>query len=833
MTTRMILGTANHHQLNTCSVSSSPPMSRFFYSLLLLCFISTLMITSQIVMGNELETNNCIHRSDPVFQTTLYNHTMKWGTYRPQVIFGMKTRNPKSVITGLMWNRADTWDGVNKMRHNSNMDFNNVVYGWNRHDGQNFAMQTIKDHENSLQIETRMMKHVSENTFVPSVNEKGGDWTVRLIGKELKQMKTKQAMSVCFYIALENDGEGSFRISGIQGSKKQGLPSNLPVIIRGNSGDIGDFSMYFTSNEKSQVDEHANFYFYGVKRTPSDVWKIGDEVKEMFSSQMKKSFQQMIEDQQERRQKGLPEQKDYPIPIATLPNFIEEDSNILVIQKFFYAPFDLNVAFLSHEQHPDIFSNFQIKQHGSDHIDNFDNNIKQLKTCFEQKFQETFNLKEKNLKEDEKEMTMYALSNLVGGIGYYYGDSYHQKGNLQEIRTIEPYALFTACPCRSFFPRGFLWDEGFHSLLIQKWNKQIAKDIINNWFNVMDKSTGWIPREQILGAEARTRVPEQFQVQHDTHANPPMLFLAVLELLKNHARNHQIELDLDATQRVASLSESEAMVSFLNQVYPNMKKNYEWYLSTQKGKIPNSYRWRGRTPGHTLSSGLDDYPRGNVEPSDDERHLDLYCWIYMMTDTMNKINNIIFKKDDPVLVERLKTLKSNIKTQHYNKNIEWFSDYAGKPVGNDTRPEFSPHIGYISLFPFLFDVPDFEQEPKLLQHALDTIIRDKLWTVHGLTSLSQTDPMFGTKENYWRGPIWINLNYLTLRALHNCKQKSARCGEVYNALRTNIIQTLYNEWRRSRTLYEQYNAQTGKGQGAHPFTGWSALITLIMGEIYE
>ncbi len=57
-----------------------------------------------------------------------------------------------------------------------------------------------------------------------------------------------------------------------------------------------------------------------------------------------------------------------------------------------------------------------------------------------------------------------ALSNTLGGIGYFFGTSEVQLLHGGPIVRSWPAALFSAVPSRSFFPRGFIWDEGFHQV---------------------------------------------------------------------------------------------------------------------------------------------------------------------------------------------------------------------------------------------------------------------------------------------------------------------------------------------------------------------------------
>jgi len=60
-------------------------------------------------------------------------------------------------------------------------------------------------------------------------------------------------------------------------------------------------------------------------------------------------------------------------------------------------------------------------------------------------------------------------------------------------------------------------------MIIANWDKDMSKDMIYHWLQLIT-SSGWLPREQILGGEAESRVPPEFIVQYPDNANPPTLY---------------------------------------------------------------------------------------------------------------------------------------------------------------------------------------------------------------------------------------------------------------------------------------------------------------------
>lgn len=183
--------------------------------------------------------------------------------------------------------------------------------------------------------------------------------------------------------------------------------------------------------------------------------------------------------------------------------------------------------------------------------------------------------------------------------------------------------------------------------------------------------------------------------------------------------------------------------------------------------------------------------------------------------------------------------------------LEWVCcEYKGEELGmqkylarkayNSPVPRLVPHFGYVSLFPLFMQL--FQPDDQRLAQQIE-LLQDPnlLWSSHGLRSLAKTSPFYNQKNTpddppYWRGAIWINMNFLALKSLHHYggldgpfKEKAM---DAYVKLKRNLLRTVLVEYERTGYIWEQYHDVNGRGKGSHPFTGWSSLFVLIGKDSY-
>ncbi|CDO76526.1 Glycoside Hydrolase Family 63 protein [Trametes cinnabarina] len=561
------------------------------------------------------------------------SESLLWGAYRPQLYFGLRPRLPQSVMTGLAWFGTQDFQSITRMRHACDQGDGLNSYTWTEYDARQGGEQVIKDGINNVVITTQFLK-------VPG-GVHGGSWAARIKGEPMNPAYPSR-ISPVFYVGLEGlggiDMDTEEDENGIEGT----------VSFSGSTPELDDFTIRIVegpSNIWITEGSHASAFqqrlgkthFLGARVPPGQVW----QAKDLIQGAIVKSAQEAIAPYKDAA-KGYPD----PAFIYQLPDEVYTGSNLYAVQKHYDGPFQFDV----------FFDSASAKQKLSSSV--LDEGIPALLAEYNERFNEVFPIPSTYQTSDPESLRTFSkaiTSNLIGGIGYFYGtsivdrsfayewdqddDVVVEESNEKKGPTLEPpKGLLTATPSRSFFPRGFYWDEGFHLLHIGEWDNDLSQ---------------------------------------------------------------------------------------------------------------------------------------------------MYCDV---------------------------------------------------SVNDDDESYHVCHKGYLSLFPFLLSLLPADS-PHL--GAILDLLRDPahLWSPYGLRSLSASHPEFGQGENYWKGPIWIQMNYLALSALHKTYAAQEgphqqRAKEIYAELRRNVVENVHKEYVRTGYVWEQYDALTGEGRRSHPFTGWTSLVTLIISEKY-
>lgn len=810
--------------------------------------------------------------------------SLRWGTYRPNVYLGVRGSWPDSPLFGWMWGSASppASQQILELRHDAQESDHLKKYGWMEHNGQDYGKHEIIDEKVGVNI---------TNVFIASneTNHKQ-KWNMRVYVENLQKNKPSK-VNLFWYISLASNAHVVEEIEALPTTLGQRSPFSF----------TGSFGSHALNNRLtvSLVDGHEVAVYASAIKTPAEAegsWKAKDLTQYLLKQQYFHEMQQRKDQNPTATQQGIQQQVEEKFT-PTLPKHVEADADFIVLQLQGKAPFTLDFSLIdstttaSENQQDEDSSSFDVNQEMS---------IRSQ--MFQDAFLNKFALTHQNYSTAQHKFARAIFSNLVGGIGYFYGPQLVEEKKVEKgkekIISVETEAssLLTCVPSRSFFPRGFMWDEGFHQLLVSSFSLPLSLSVLSSWFNQI-KDNGWLPREQILGAEARARVPEQFRAQKPDVANPPTMILALQKMLER-LRNKEEKAAAQDKEEVAR--DLQAMTQFIVRWFPTLHRHVMWFFQTQASvddtktssfstnsvssftdsqHLPLSFRWAGRTKDHCLASGLDDYPRAKWLPNalrdkntarhtlkpivmkvqqDEEPvkhglegHVDLHAWMIVLARTMGRLASFVDKheqKSSPtssasldyaqlssIYASYASRLESSLEALHWDARSNSFADYAYR---NGTKL-FIQHRGYVQFFPLFLGVlpPSSPQVVKLMEALRSEA--NGVWSPWGLRSLSTKDRYFGSKEDYWRGHIWINMNYLALQGmkgyeLHDESPEETRnlAKRIGEELRHNVINNVFKEYQRTGYVWEQYHAVDGKGRKSHPFTGWTALTLLMMAGEY-
>jgi mannosyl-oligosaccharide glucosidase len=133
-----------------------------------------------------------------------------------------------------------------------------------------------------------------------------------------------------------------------------------------------------------------------------------------------------------------------------------------------------------------------------------------------------------------------------------------------------------------------------------------------------------------------------------------------------------------------------------------------------------------------------------------------------MAKSLRKIAEFVGEKEDAAkLRKQEEAITKNIDDLHWDEKEGIYCDSTIDQFEEDIHV---CHKGYISLFPFMVGL--MKHDDAKIGRLLDVITDpEHLWSEFGIRSLSKSDEHYGTDENYWRSPIWVNINYLIVERL--------------------------------------------------------------------
>lgn len=316
----------------------------------------------------------------------------------------------------------------------------------------------------------------------------------------------------------------------------------------------------------------------------------------------------------------------------------------------------------------------------------------------------------------------------------------------------------------------WLWDSVMHALAFRHIDPELARNQIRA---ILENQ---LPDGMLPDAVYDEGVISE--IDHPIYAEvtkPPILAWAALKL-------HETEPDLE----------------FLKDIYVPLVRWNAWWFSMNDDDVDGLAQYN-----HPYSSGLDDSPLWDYGMPVESPDLNTYLCIQMgslaiMAELLGMDSEAqMWRRRSKAIVQRM---------------IQDFWDEESGVFRAKHNNESIPVITPFNLFPlWTGQLPDNIRN-RLIGHLTNP---EAFWGENILPSVARNDPHYEPRT-MWRGPVWVNINYFFIEALH-------QIGE--DLLADELTQKTLDLIIRHPGIYEYYNSENGEppAKAAEAF-GWTAAV---------
>jgi putative isomerase len=325
-------------------------------------------------------------------------------------------------------------------------------------------------------------------------------------------------------------------------------------------------------------------------------------------------------------------------------------------------------------------------------------------------------------------------------------------------------------PSKLYYVGVWQWDAYFHALAYRHVDKKLAQDQIRILLD-HQRADGMIP-DAIHDEGTVTHL--DYPVDADV-TKPPLIGWAAWKLY---------EMDGDR--------------EFLNEIYEPIVRWNNWWFEKNDTDGDGLCEYQ-----HPYSSGLDDSPLWDEGMP--VKAPDLNTYLCMQEEALAKIARAIGQTaDGEMWMERAENLAKRMIGRMWDAGDGLFwAKKDGVPL--NVRTPFN-------LFPLMTGRMPPDIAARLVAHLTDA---QEFWPRYPVPTVALDDPHYNPNQ-MWRGPTWLNVNYLLIEGL----ERAGYVDLAQELARRTLALTCQRD-----DIYEYYHPETGANppQAASIF-GWSSAV---------